>query len=128
MVTEAIGFLSSEDQKYSPLLSQVSTGSCVCVEVPSLNLTSTVAGSTSWPLFVIVRVAPSIFVTARSNFQLFMYHPRQNHPRSSPPSLCMERKKSEGEGCLNAQSRMYLRKAQSKRSGPRICSRSRTMP
>ena len=42
--------------------------------------------------------------------------------------LSMARKKSEGDGCLNAQSRMYLRNAQSNRSGPRICSRNSTIP
>src|SRR6185312_8347590 len=67
-------------------------------------------------------------VTARSSFQLFANQPRQNQERSSPAALSMVRKKSDGEGCLNAQSCVYWVNAASKRSGPRIASRSSVRP
>src|SRR5882724_1988884 len=114
----------------------VSAGSSNRLFVPSANFTSTVEGSTICRRFAATIRAPclgSLFsyfasITARSSVQLLKYQPRQNHDRSSPPSLSIVLKKSEGEGCLNAQSRMYLRKAQSNRSFPRICSRSSTLP
>ena len=73
-------------------------------------------------------LAGTALSTAKSRLQLRAYQPRQNQDRSSPPALSIARKKSDGEGCLNDQSAMYLRKAQSKRSGPNICSRSSTIP
>src|SRR3984957_12018816 len=124
--TDAIGL--SPCHSVWALDSQVSTGRRKRVVVSSVYRTSTVAGSTSCPLFTNVTLSSSILVTARSKRQLCMYQPRQNQSRSSPPSLAISRKKSEGEGCLNAQSRMYLRKAQSKRDLPKICSRSNTIP
>jgi hypothetical protein len=94
---EAIALPPSTFHTNDAFESHVSTGTCTRTLVPSLNFASTVAGRTSCPRFAIVTCDPAILSTAMSNLQLFMYRPRQNQLRSSPASLSIARKKSDGE-------------------------------